>query len=219
MLLEVGSGTGKATLPFARRGFRILALEPGQNLATVARSRLAEFEGVEVQTTSFEDWKARSRSFDLAFVAQAFHWLARDQRLAKFAGVLRRPGTLAVFGNAASIADGRLNDAIQSVYASVAPALTSRDAAGSWYASPDSPILLQLRSSSFFTDVHFERGSRDQTLSTREYCDLLATYSDHSTLPPKEFQELSTDIAAVLDEHGGIVRLNYKTGLFLARVV
>jgi hypothetical protein len=48
---------------------------------------------------------------------------------------------------------------------------------------------------------------------------LLATYSDHSTLPAEQFRELSTGIAAILDEHGGLAPLRYKTGLFLARVV
>jgi len=218
-LLEVGAGTGKATLPFARKGFRILALEPGRNLARVARSRMAEFENVEVQTTSFEDWEARAHSFDLAFIAQAFHWLAPDQRLGKLVNVLRRSGTLAVFGNSAAIADTPLNDAVQSVYARIAPALARRDVAGSWYASSDSSVLLELRSSPLFSDIHCEIFTWDQPLLTREYCDLLATYSDHSTLPSKQFHQLSTAIATVLDEHGGMAPLAYKTGLFLARAV
>jgi ubiquinone/menaquinone biosynthesis C-methylase UbiE len=216
-LLEVGSGTGRATRPFARRGFRILALEPGHNLSKVARARLANFQNVEVQTTSFENWDAGSRSFDLAFIAQAFHWLAPDHRLSKLARVLRRPGTLAVFGNSASIADRPLNDAIQSVYARVAPALTQSDSAAFWYASSDSPILLQLRSSSCFGEANCEFFSWEQALSTSEYCDLLSTYSDHSTLPPRQFNELLAGIGAVVDGHSGIVLLKYKTGLYLAR--
>jgi SAM-dependent methyltransferase len=216
-LLEVGSGTGKATVPFARRGFRILALEPGDDLSKVARARLAEFEHVDVQTTSFENWDPGSRSFDLAFIAQAFHWLDPDRRLPKLAGVLRRPGTLAVFGNSASIADRTLNDALRSVYARIAPALTQGDNARAWYASPDSPILLQLRSSSCFREATCEFFSWEQALSTSEYCDLLATYSDHSTLPSTQFNELMAGITAALDGHGGIVLLKYETGLYLAR--
>lgn len=38
-LLEVGSATGKATIPLARRGFRITCLEPGAALAAAARRK------------------------------------------------------------------------------------------------------------------------------------------------------------------------------------
>src|SRR5204862_5239477 len=45
-LLEVGCATAKATLPLARRGFTILALEPGRALAEAARRNLA---GLDVE--------------------------------------------------------------------------------------------------------------------------------------------------------------------------
>jgi 2-polyprenyl-3-methyl-5-hydroxy-6-metoxy-1,4-benzoquinol methylase len=40
-VLEVGAGPGKPTLPLARRGLRITALEPGPALAARARRDLA----------------------------------------------------------------------------------------------------------------------------------------------------------------------------------
>lgn len=36
-ILEIGCGTGQATVPFARLGYRILCIELGKNLATVAK--------------------------------------------------------------------------------------------------------------------------------------------------------------------------------------
>jgi 16S rRNA A1518/A1519 N6-dimethyltransferase RsmA/KsgA/DIM1 with predicted DNA glycosylase/AP lyase activity len=47
-LLEAGCGTGKATVPLARRGFRITCFELGAALAAEARRNLAGFAGVEV---------------------------------------------------------------------------------------------------------------------------------------------------------------------------
>ena len=55
-LLEVGCATGKATLPLARRGFRITCVELGGELAAVARRNLAGFD-VEVVEGRFEDWR------------------------------------------------------------------------------------------------------------------------------------------------------------------
>ena len=39
-LLEVGCGTGKATIPLAERGFEITALELGPQLAAAARRKI-----------------------------------------------------------------------------------------------------------------------------------------------------------------------------------
>jgi trans-aconitate methyltransferase len=216
-ILEVGTGTAKATVPLARRGYRILCLEPGANLARIARARLAEFGNVEVQTISFEDWQAPPNAFDFAFAAQAFHWLLPAERLPKFASTLRRAGTLAVFGNAERVAAGALHAAIQAVYRQYAPALCGRDGAHHAYGSEQSPLFQELQSSPLFTDAHCEITHWERTSSAEDYCALLASYSDHSTLPPDQLQQVLSGIARVIAEHGGEVSLDYRTGLLLAR--
>jgi len=40
-VLEIGAGTGKATVVFARRGASIVAIEPGPSLAVVLRRNVA----------------------------------------------------------------------------------------------------------------------------------------------------------------------------------
>ena len=97
--LEVGVGTGKATLPLARRGFAVWGLEPGAPLAATARANLASFPRVEIETTSFEAWTAPPGAFGLAYTAQAFHWLDANRRLPTFAEVLHAGGVLAIFGH------------------------------------------------------------------------------------------------------------------------
>jgi len=50
-ILEIGAGTGKATVPFARRGYAVVALEPGANLATILSRNVAAFPEVAVEVT------------------------------------------------------------------------------------------------------------------------------------------------------------------------
>ena len=42
-VLEIGCGTGQATLPLAERGFEVVCVELGAGLAEVARRKLAGF--------------------------------------------------------------------------------------------------------------------------------------------------------------------------------
>ena len=55
-VLEIGPGTGQATVALAERGYRVVAVELGAQLAAVARRNLARFPSVEVVTAAFEDW-------------------------------------------------------------------------------------------------------------------------------------------------------------------
>ena len=70
-ILEMGCGTGKATRPYAERGYRMVCLELGEHLAAVARRQLAPFAGVEVLHTGFEEYEPEA-PFDLILSGQAW---------------------------------------------------------------------------------------------------------------------------------------------------
>ena len=50
-ILEVGCGTGQATIGFAKRGFPIVAMDPGPEMLRGAREDLAGFSNVELLET------------------------------------------------------------------------------------------------------------------------------------------------------------------------
>jgi cyclopropane fatty-acyl-phospholipid synthase-like methyltransferase len=64
-VLEIGCGTGQATVPLAKRGYRVVAVELGPDMAAVARRNLAGFDSVEVLTAAFEDWPLPAEPFDV----------------------------------------------------------------------------------------------------------------------------------------------------------
>ena len=77
--LEVGAGTGKATLMFAQRGVGVRAVEPSPEMASIARVRCADFPGVTIEETDFEDWHGDLHAFALVFSAQAWHWVSPEE--------------------------------------------------------------------------------------------------------------------------------------------
>jgi tRNA1(Val) A37 N6-methylase TrmN6 len=56
-ILEIGPGTGQATLPLARRGYSILGIEMGASMARLYRKNLRGFPNAEILNIAFEDWK------------------------------------------------------------------------------------------------------------------------------------------------------------------
>jgi ubiquinone/menaquinone biosynthesis C-methylase UbiE len=95
-ILEIGCGTGQATVPLARRGYRILCVELGENLAAAARRKLAAYPHVEVLTGAFENWPSEQNAFDLAVSAEAFHWLDQTSAYRKISRTLRPGGAIAL---------------------------------------------------------------------------------------------------------------------------
>jgi SAM-dependent methyltransferase len=64
-VLEIGPGTGQASVPLASRGLRVTAVELGPNLAAVANSRLARYPGCQVVVGDFERVQLQAGAFDL----------------------------------------------------------------------------------------------------------------------------------------------------------
>src|SRR2546423_7492818 len=92
-VLEVGCGPGRLTAALVARGLRVEAIEPGANLAAIARRRTPE---VKVHVALFEDLELADASFDALFSATAFHWVDPDIGWTKAARVLLPRGTLAL---------------------------------------------------------------------------------------------------------------------------
>lgn len=62
-VLEIGVGTGQATLALAERGCQVVGVELSPGLAAVARRNLDAFPNVRIAAGAFEDLDAAERAF------------------------------------------------------------------------------------------------------------------------------------------------------------
>jgi len=97
-VIEIGCGTGQATVPLAERGLAVTAVELGPELAAIARRRLAGFPAAEVVTCSFEDWQPQDAMFDAVVAVNSLHWIDPQLRYSKPGRLLRSAGAMAVAG-------------------------------------------------------------------------------------------------------------------------
>ena len=98
-VVEIGCGSGQATVPMAERGLAVTAVELGAALAALARHRAAGFPGVSVTAAAFEDWQDTAQTPPRAVVSfNALHWIDPAVRYAKPAALLAPGGAMAVGG-------------------------------------------------------------------------------------------------------------------------
>ncbi|GAB4060966.1 class I SAM-dependent methyltransferase [Catellatospora paridis] len=98
-VLEVGCGTGQATRSLAALGCSVTAVEPGVEMAALARRHTAASGNVEVETSTFEQWDDRGRRFDVLAAATSWHWVDPSIGWRRAHDVLCPGGWMALLGN------------------------------------------------------------------------------------------------------------------------
>jgi SAM-dependent methyltransferase len=196
-VLEIGAGTAQATIPLAEHGFRVIALEPGPDMAALARRKLQRFPLVTVEVSTFEAWPLSPEPFDAVVAATAFHWVDPEVRVPKAAQALRRGGTLAILSTT-HVAGGNedfFRD-VQACYERFEPS-----------TPPDlklpreedvSPSTEEIDRSAMFGPTWTRRLGWERTYSADEYQRLLLTYSGHRALQPQARQGLLDCIAQLI---------------------
>lgn len=216
-VLEIGCGTGQATVPLAERGCRVTAVEMGAEMSRVARRNLAGFPHVAVVNAGFEEWPLPPEPYDVVLAATAFAWVDPAVRVPKSADALRPGGVLA------TVRTHHVAGGSEDFFAEVQECYERFD--------PATPPGLRLRPASAipedrddlggeerFEPPVFHRHEWELPYSTAEYLDLLRTYSGHRALPRPARDGLLECIGGLIDgrHDGGIVK-RYLTELRLAR--
>ena len=218
-ILEIGCGTGKATIPLARRGFRITAVELGAALAAEARRNLAAFPRVTVVNADAERWQPPAPAmFGLVFAATAWHWIDPAVRYRR-AWELLRPGGHLAFWEAVHVIPDHGDPffrEIQDVYDEIGEALPP----GSGFAKPDTLAdrAAEITATGLFTDVTIRRFDWEITYTADSYLLLLDTFSGHIAMAPWQRERLYGEIRRRLGQRpDGRVRRHWGAVLHVAR--
>jgi SAM-dependent methyltransferase len=218
-LLEVGCGTGKATIALAARGFEITALEIGPRLARAARANLAGYDRVRVLELPWEAWRPNpGERFDLVYAATAWHWIDPEVGYRVASDSLAVGGHLAIWTAQHVLpADGDpFFLEIQGVYDEIGRRLPSADYFPRSGHLPTDRAAIE--GSRLFT-VTLEQEfiwARDYTAA--QYIALLDTFSSHIEMEAWQRDRLYGEITRRLAARpGGSVRRHWGAVLQLAR--
>ncbi len=218
-LLEIGCASGKATLPLARRGFRITCVEPGSALAAEARRNLASFPEIDVVQSTFEDVDLSGHDpFDLVFAATAWHWLDPAVRYRRTWELLK-PGGYVAFWSATHVfpegGDPFFTE-LQAVYDGIGEGLPE----GATYFRPgELPDQCEdIEASGLFEPILVRHFDWEVTYDADGYLRLLDTFSGHIAMQPGQRHRLYSEIRRRLEERpDGLLRRGWGAVLHVAQ--
>jgi SAM-dependent methyltransferase len=215
-ILEIGCGTGKSTLPLARRGCHVVALEMGANLARLARQNLEAFPMVHIFIARFEDWSA-AEPFDLALAITAWHWLDPVVRYQRAAAAMKAGAILAFSISEHAFPPGydpffeQIQDGYEAIGVGRLP----------WPPPPPESIAdarADIEQTGLFEDVRVIRRLWIEEFTADEHVALMRTASDHQLIEPVKREWLFDQMRRLIQARpAGRIRKHNLTLLHLAR--
>lgn len=114
-LLEIGAGSGIATVEIAKLGGRVVAIEPGSHLAAIARKQTSKFSNVEILEGTFESFESSDR-FDAILAFTAYHWIDQGIGYQKIRDLLDDAGSLVLVWNSFFLSDSAVTAEVNRAY-------------------------------------------------------------------------------------------------------
>lgn len=215
-VLEIGIGTGQATLPFLNKGCNVTAVELGDKLTKYCQKKFSGFSNFNIVNSDFVKSDLPENSFDFVYSATAFHWISKGRGYAKIKSLLKPDGAVALFWNhpfVSNISD-ETNLASMSVYKKYRP---DDKTPAEFDLSKCQEQVGELEQYGF-KNVKSKIYKRTRKLSSEEYILLIKTYSDHNALPEKLQKAFERDMKQSIDRVGGTINIYDTIDLYLASI-
>jgi SAM-dependent methyltransferase len=219
-ILEVGAGTGKATVDFAARGVAMTCLEPDPRMAARLAQECARFPQVTIEVSRLENY-SRPVAFDALIAAQSWHWVDPSRRWDLAHEAVRTGGTIALFWNIYIVADQNRRAQLAEIDTRYG---VDYGANGVSVEEHEGEIELEegwpaydLAGDSRFEDLVSRRYRRVLEYDVSTYVDLLASTSAYRLLEPARREQLFDEVRLVFAGLDGSVTMHIVTDLFLGR--
>lgn len=205
-VLEIGIGTGQATLPILMTNCRLTAIDIGNNLAACSKRKFKDYDNFKIENISFQDYESPDNSFDLIYSASAFHWIPEETGYPKVYKLLKNDGIFAQFANHPYYGNKEnesLNIAMQKVYAAYMPNSIAENEFSEEQCKKRADTLRKYG----FHDVFYKMYRRTRTFSAKGYISLIGTYSDHRALPNEQREVFLNEIRERINDFGGKITI------------
>lgn len=99
LIADIGSGTGKFTLPLLERGLCVQGVEPNREMREAGEQLMSQFPNFTSINGTAEATTLPDASVDLVTAVQAVHWFDIERTRAEFKRILKSGGSVCMIWN------------------------------------------------------------------------------------------------------------------------
>lgn len=216
-VLEIGIGTGKATLPILEKRCNLIALEPGEQLAKISNEKFQKYDNFLIHNQTLQNFTYPANSFNFIYSATAFHWISEEYGYKRVYELLKEGGVFARFAYHAGQDKRRkaLTSEIQELYKKY----MNFKGEPKEYGEDEAKKLAQIAERYGFVDTKYYLYHMTKDFTADEYMGLLKTYPDHMEIEKTNREKLFNGIHTAINKNGGVITVYYTVDLELARKV
>ncbi len=214
-ILDVGCGSGQATLPFAQHGFNVLGIDISQDLVGIARNKCTKYVKVDFQIAPFEEVKLPESSVDTIVCGMAWHWIAPEIRYKKAIKLLKQGGTLALFWYHQDKTKSTLVSEIREVFGKHGHAESGPT--GTRVHLLVKEICEELKQNTEFTPIELREYAEELKYTKEQYLNLISSYGWFQTLTEEKQHALTKELEQPLKKYEEPLIIPYKYTLVLAK--
>lgn len=212
LIADVGCGTARASIPFAKQNIKVIGLDPSLEMLQLGQKSCQSLglPSFFIQSSA-EEIALSDKTIDFINCAQAFHWFNSKKAFNEFKRILKPNGGFAIYWNN--------RDQLTAPYlAEVEELITKYNPKyKGGYQSQDWEQII--KDSQLFTDIEFYSFSHSESLSIEDFIGLTRSFSYvRNVLSDEDISLFTSELQDLLIKNSvsGIVELPYQVKLWCA---
>ncbi|AYL97158.1 class I SAM-dependent methyltransferase [Mucilaginibacter celer] len=211
LIADIGAGTGISTALFLNKGYRVIAVEPNDEMRVKSVELLGTYHGFMAHNGTAENTGLTDASVDAVIAGQAFHWFDTVLTRAEFKRILKPGGIVALIWN-----ERKTSSAFEQEYDELI-IKHARD-----YVKVDHRNIDTEHIAAFFNPeaVHLEIFQNKQVF---DFEGLKGRLMSSSYMPAKDdegFDDMIADLQVIFDKfkQDGMITINYDTKVYSGKL-
>jgi len=99
VIADIGSGTGFSALPFLKKDYKVIGIEPNEEMRNAGDDYLKDYSKFNSINATAELTTLENNSVELIIAGQAFHWFNIEQARKEFKRILKQDGNILLIWN------------------------------------------------------------------------------------------------------------------------
>jgi SAM-dependent methyltransferase len=200
-VVDLAAGTGKLTRLLVARGFRVIAVEPVDEMRRLLERHVP---GVDARAGTAEEIPVQDSTARAVTVAQAYHWFDEARALPELARVIEQGGALTMIVNVRD-----LRDPLQAALRDLMAPYRERYPNPAWDEN--------LRENEFFAAPRTATFPNDQLVDRENVVERVASVSWIGALPDETREQVLEGARRLVADRDEPIRLPYVTQVFVCR--